>query len=108
MNEKIKELFSSEEFVTKMLSLETAEEVQALFAENEIDCSIEEINKLYEEITKKIQQAENGEEVEAEIDDEDLSEVSGGVGLAIAAIGALIFASVGLPIIYSLASSRRW
>ena len=107
MNEKIKELFSNQEFVEKMFSLETAEEVQALLAENDVDFSLEEIYKLHEELAKMVQTAENGEAEEMEIEDEALEDVSGGMGLVIAAIGALIFASIGLPAI-SLATRNRW
>ena len=61
-----------------MLALESAQEVQDLLAENDVDFTIEEINKLHEELVKKAQQAEEGEDADGEIDDEDLEDVAGG------------------------------
>lgn len=70
MNEqKIKELFSDEQFVKELLDLETPEEVQAVLADNDVDFSIEDIIKLKELLIKK--EAD-------ELSDEELEEVAGG------------------------------
>ena len=108
MNEKIKELFTNQEFVEKMLALESAQEVQDLLAENDVDFTIEEINKLHEELVKKAQQAEEGEDADGEIDDEDLEDVAGGVGLMIAAVAGLLFESVGLPVLIKYGFRSSW
>ncbi len=68
--QKIKELFSDEQFVKELFALETPEEVQAVLADNDVEISVEEILKIRELLIKK----ENGE-----LSDEDLEEVSGGL-----------------------------
>ena len=74
--ERIKEVFSDEEFVKELLSRETPEEAKALLEEKDIDFSVEDLIKLREILVAKMEAAENGEE--AELGDEDLEDVSGG------------------------------
>ena len=74
--ERIKEVFSDEEFVKELLSRETPVEAKALLEEKDIDFSVEDLIKLREILVAKMEAAENGEE--AELGDEDLEDVSGG------------------------------
>ena len=74
--ERIKEIFSDEEFVKELLSRETPEEAQELLAEKDIDVSIEELVKLKDLIIAKLQAAESGES--AELTEDDLADVAGG------------------------------
>jgi len=62
--ERIKKVFSDEEFVKELFSKETPEEAQALLAEKEIDMSIDELVKLKDLVAAKLQAAENGESTE--------------------------------------------
>ncbi|MBR0544254.1 MAG: hypothetical protein IIW98_07385, partial [Bacteroidaceae bacterium] len=59
--ERIKEVFSDEEFVKELFSKETPEEAKALLEEKDIDISIEELVKLKDIIIAKLQAVENGE-----------------------------------------------
>ena len=52
--ERIKEVFSDEEFVKELFSKETPEEAQALLEEKDIDFSVEDIIKLREILLAKI------------------------------------------------------
>ena len=90
--ERIKEVFSDEEFVKELFSKETPEEAQALFVEKDIDVTIEEIVKLGEFVANKLQQIENGES--AELTEDELADVSGGVVAALY-IGVMIAINVG-------------
>jgi len=74
--ERIKEVFSDEEFVKELLSRETPEEAKALLEEKDIDFSVEDLVKLKDIIAAKLQAAENGES--AELTEEELEDVSGG------------------------------
>lgn len=85
--ERIKEVFSDEEFVKELFSKETPEEAKALLEEKDVEFTVEEVIKLKEIIVAKLEAAENGEE--AELGDEDLEEVSGGV-LPLFAVAAAI------------------
>ncbi len=84
MNEqKMKEIFSDEQFVKALLGLETPQEVQKVLAEKEIDVTLEEIVK-----TKEIL----AHYTTGELSEEDLEMVSGGfllegiiLGVALAA-----------------------
>ena len=82
--ERIKEVFSDEEFVKELFSKETPEEAQDLLAEKDIDISIEELVKLKDIIVAKLQATENDETVE--LTEEELTDVAGGV------IPTLVFA----------------
>ncbi len=104
MNEqKIKELFSDEQFVKELFALETPEEVQAVLVDNDIEISVEDILKIKELLTKK----ESGE-----LSDEELEQVAGGSLFA-----ALFFTVCGIATAVScggvgaavhVASRGRW
>ena len=66
--EKIKEVFSDEAFVEALVAKETPEEVQKMFAEHDVDISVEELMKAREIILKKMEQGvENLELTEEEL-----------------------------------------
>ena len=71
--ERIKEVFADEAFVKELLSKETPEEVQAMLEDKDIEVSVAEIIKLRELLEKK---AENPD---AELSEEDLEDVAGGI-----------------------------
>ena len=75
--ERIKEVFSDEEFVKELFSKETPEEAKALLEEKDIDFSVEDLIKLREIIIAKMEQQASSEE--GELGEEDLEEVSGGM-----------------------------
>lgn len=107
--ERIKEIFSDEAFVKQLLEQEEPEQVQVLLAEKEIDLSIEEIVKVQDIVEKQL----NGEENLEELSDDDLENVSGGVGAAFA-IGLIVAGVVGTGAFAGLmaglrsAFRRRW
>ncbi|MBQ7283389.1 MAG: Nif11-like leader peptide family natural product precursor [Oscillospiraceae bacterium] len=104
--ERIKEVFSDEEFVKELFSKETPEEAQALLAEKEIDMSIDELVKLKDLVAAKLQAAENGESTE--ITEEDLADVAGGVAVLFAIMG-LVVVGVGMMMaIPYIDFERRW
>ena len=105
--ERIKEVFSDEEFVKELFSKETPEEAQALLAEKEIDMSIDELVKLKDLVAAKLQAAENGESTE--LTEEDLADVAGGVAVLFAIMG-LVVVGVGvmMAIPYIDFERRRW
>ena len=74
--ERIKEVFSDEEFVKELFSRETPEEAKALLEEKDIDFSVEDLIKLREILVAKLQKSEGGEEVE--LGEDELEDVSGG------------------------------
>lgn len=78
MNEnRLEELLSSESFLTKILPMGSAEEVQSAFKNEGVDLSIDEINKLHNTI---LYIAEHGE-----LSESDLEQVAGGFyGLSMA------------------------
>ena len=74
--ERIKEVFSDEEFVKELFSKETPEEAKALLEEKDIDFSVEDLIKLREIIIAKIEQQASSEE--GELGEDELKDVSGG------------------------------
>ena len=105
--ERIKEVFSDEEFVKELFSKETPEEAQALLAEKEIDMSIDELVKLKDLVAAKLQAAENGESTE--LTEEDLADVAGGTAVLFALMGLVV---VGVGVMMALPyidfERRRW
>ena len=101
--ERIKEVFSDEEFVKELFSKETPEEAQAMLAEKDIDLTVEELIQLRELIIKKAQQTDNDEE----LCDDDLEDVAGGsvILLGIAVYG---IAAIGVAAIIHVFSNGRW
>ena len=76
---KLEEILADQEFVKKLLGIETAEEVQQALKEKGVELSLEEINEIHRQI---IQQLESGEE----LDKEQLKNVAGGCGVLLSAI----------------------
>ena len=105
--ERIKEVFSDEAFLEKILSTETPEEVQELLEDKDIEMSIGEIEKAKEMILKKLEDPD----AELELSDEDLEDVSGGIAplLAVALwYGACIGAFAVITHFGLKAEGRRW
>ena len=103
--ERIKEVFSDEEFVKELFSKETPEEAKALLEEKDIDISIEELVKLKDIIIAKLQAVENGES--AELTEADLENIAGGtfgISVVIAIVGILVLCS-GVTIVKT---TNRW
>ena len=104
--ERIKEVFSDEEFMKELFSKETPEEAQALLAEKDIDLSVDELVKLKDLVVEKLQAAENGESVE--LTEEDLEDVAGGWAPVIAAaVTAFAIILVIAPPLFK-ANRARW
>jgi predicted ribosomally synthesized peptide with nif11-like leader len=101
--ERIQEVFSDETFVKELLSRETPEEVQKMLADKKIDLSIDDILKIRTIFEKKLDQS-------AELSDDELEDVSGGVVV----IGAIVYTV--LPLIAATiicdaildATNTRW
>lgn len=66
--EKFEKLMQEEDFITKLLELQTPEEVQAEFKANGVEMSLEEVNEVVHEL----------DSIVGLVADEDLSNVSGG------------------------------
>lgn len=74
MEKKIENLFGNEAFMEKFMALNTPEEIQALFAENGVEVSAEELHELIQEAMGK----------DAELNTEQLDNVNGGGAVSIA------------------------
>ena len=86
MNEdRLKDVFSDQEFMKELFQLETAEDVQKALAEQGVELSISDIELIRKTILA----------VEEELADEELEGVSGGIaiGTAIAIAGLAIAAA---------------
>ena len=104
--ERIKEVFSDEEFVKELFSRETPEEAKALLEEKDIDFSVEDLIKLREILVAKLQKSEGSEEVE--LGEDELEDVSGGTLTFIIALIIPIVVNAAF-VGYSLTKSRtRW
>jgi len=109
--ERIKEVFSDEEFVKELFSKETPEEAKALLEEKDIDFSVEDLIKLRKIIIAKMEQQTNSEE--GELGEDELKNVSGGVlplfavaaALAPVILYAVGFGAVGIA---EAVRRRRW
>ena len=108
--ERIKEIFSNEEFVKQLLKQEDSEQVQALLIEKDIDLSIEDICKIQELMIKQIKGEINLEE----LSEEELEEVTGGFGLTlvigsiVCAIAGAVGGAVTVYAVYEDSGRRRW
>ena len=120
--EKIKKVFSDEEFVTSLFELETPEEVQEALEEKEINLSTEEISQMRDFIIRS-QEGELTEEeqkvlelaqksVDGELSEEELENVSGGlvVTLTVALLAAGVYLGlIGLCVNEEMKKrGRRW
>lgn len=79
----IKDVFADEEFVKRLLCLETPQEVQAVMSGKGIDLTVDQIVKIKELIIKRL-------DAGRELSEEELEDVTGGsilvAGLTLAAI----------------------
>lgn len=86
-NQKLAELFESEQFKEEASKIQTAEELQALFAEHGVDLTMDEVINLCAAIA-----AQMGE---AELSEEDLENVAGGFGIVTVGLICLGVACIG-------------
>lgn len=86
MTEKFEKLMQDQAFVEKLLALDEDTEIQALLAENGVDFSLEEIAAIKKGVSAQL----SGEE--AELSDDDLEGVAGGIAVAtvITIVGTVI------------------
>lgn len=99
--QKIKEVFSDEAFVSSLLEMETVEDVQTAVAAKGIDLSAGDIEAL------RAQLANSGEE----LSEEDLENVAGGFVITagvVSAIAGCISALAGLASMTHTVTNRRW
>ena len=85
MQEKFEKLMQDEAFAEKLLSLDEDTEIQALLSENGVEFTLEQIAAIKKGVIAQL----NGED--AELSDEDLEDVAGGI-----AVGAAITIAVGV------------
>jgi hypothetical protein len=97
--QEIRELFSDEAYVSSLLALETAEEVQASLAEKGLDLSAAEIATLLDSLQKY---SESGEE----LSEAALETVTG--GLLTSLLILLVFAAVGVTGAAMDIQRKRW
>jgi hypothetical protein len=106
MGEKeIRDIFSDEAYVSSLLALDTASEVQASLAEKGLDLSEEEIKKLLDSI-------QNYSESDEELSETSLENVTGGVlceMIFLVVMGLIVGTGVGGGIgLITNAVRRRW
>ncbi len=98
--EKIKEIFSDEQFVNQLMEMDSVQEVQAALHEKSLDFSEEELNTIRETLIKI---SENGD---TELSDEELEDVAGGlIPFAVAAVAMIGGCTAGGLAIFSI---REW
>lgn len=83
-NEKLLQLFSSEEFKAEAANIQTAEELRTLFETHGVNLSIEEVLELCEAIAKQMESNELSSE--GEISEDGLENVAGGFVVSALAI----------------------
>lgn len=119
MNENtIKNIFEDEALVKELLTLDSAEAVQAKLEDNGYSLSIDEINLIGETLQKIASGELTQEQIEAaadgELNEDDLEQVSGGIALAtvgaiIVAIGGSTAAGAALyTAVESVINIRKW
>jgi hypothetical protein len=93
--ERIKEIFSDEEFVVELLGLENPEDAQALLKTKGIDLELDQVRKMGEIINKQLNAVTTEE---GEISEEELEDVAGGwfaiVMPIITTVGICIYKSI--------------
>jgi hypothetical protein len=103
--QEIRDIFSDEAYVSSLLALDTAEEVQASLAEKGVDLTAEEITKLLDSI-------QNYTESDGELSEASLETVTGGVLaelIMIIVLGLLVGTGVGGGVgLITNAVRRRW
>ena len=90
--ERIKEIFSDEAFVKELLSLDAAEDIQALLNTKGIELDLDQIEKAKEIVAKKLAIIAAGEE----LGDDDLDDVSGGFAVTALGVASAIITVVGI------------
>jgi len=90
--ERIKEIFSDKEFVTELINLEAAEDIQAWLKTKDIELDLDQIEKGKKIVAEKLAQFVAGEDVfDDEIGDEELDNVSGGaIALTFVIVQAIV------------------
>jgi hypothetical protein len=100
--QEIKDIFSDEAYVSSLLALDTAEEVQASLAEKGLDLSTAEITKLLDTLQKY-------SEADGELSEDALETVTGGViSIIILAIVVGLFMAGAVGVSISAGTRRRW
>lgn len=95
-NQKIREVFSDEGFVTALLELDTAEEVQSALKEKRLDYTLEEIDQIKNQLS-----SDNADT----LSEADLDNVAGGS----AVLTAFAIASCAVSVNgYMRRHRRRW
>ena len=89
-NVVLNKLMEDKEFVEKMLSQETPEDVQKLFHENGVEFTMDEVMALGRELDR-LSNAGNGE-----LDEQALEDVSGGVVITAATAWAIAKAAIAV------------
>jgi predicted ribosomally synthesized peptide with nif11-like leader len=88
--DKIKEIFADQDFVAKLLEMETPEEVQAAVKEKGVELTLEEIEAARKETVNRLEKKDSDE-----VSDEQLEQVAGGfIGTALA-VGAIATCLLG-------------
>ena len=85
MQEKFEKLMQDEAFAEKLLSLDEDTEIQALLSENGVEFTLEQIAAIKKGVIAQL----NGED--AELSEDDLEDVAGGI-----AVGTAITVAVGV------------
>ena len=103
--ERIKEIFNDEEFVKELLSLDAAEEIQALLKTKGIELDLDQIEKAKAFIAKKLALVEAGDE----LSDDDLDEVSGGFAITTLGVVSALISAAGVAASMVITKTRgRW
>jgi hypothetical protein len=100
--QEIRDIFSDEAYVSSLLALDTAEEVQASLSEKGLDLSTEEITTLLDSIQKY-------SESDGELSEASLETVTGGflTGILVAMILTMVIGT-GVTVGAAEAVKRRW
>lgn len=98
--QKVLQAVEDQEFLKKVVNLETPEEVQAAFKQDKgIDISLDEINNIQKMVGEKV---DGGE-----LSEDDLENVAGG-SVSVAVIGAVVAGVVALGNAVNNWTNRRW
>ena len=107
--ERLKEIFSDKEFLTELISLEAAEDIQALLKTKGIELDLEQIEKGKKMVAEKLERFVAGEDVfEDEIVEDDLEKISGGsVTATFVVVQAIVVAvCLGVQEVHELTRGR--